>query len=222
VKADHLEQAIETVRGKHVIVSFSGGKDSLVVMDLAVRHAASVHAFFLELLPLTVMDAQLAIAEQRWGIPIRRLPHWLRYEYWKFGAYCFHHSEMAELRLNDLYGVIRKESGAKLIVTGAKASDSLWRRRTGVAKFAGDDLKAPLWHWSKKDVLQYLRAKKIPQPDNDGRNATGIDLSYPSVLWLYDNYPDDFRRLEQLYPFVGAIIKRREWYGYSGGAKEKA
>lgn len=217
MKHQHLEQAIETVRGKDVIVSFSGGKDSLVVMDLAVQHARSVHAFFLELLPLDVMDAQLAESEQRWGVPIRRLPHWLRFENQKTGAYCFHATDAPELRLNDLYAVVRKQTGAKLIVTGAKASDSLWRRRTGVAKFAGDDLKAPLWHWSKKDVLQYLRAKGIPQPEADARhNATGIDLSYPSVLWLYDNYPDDFRKLERFYPFVGAIIKRREWYGYDG------
>jgi hypothetical protein len=61
--------------------------------------------------------------------------------------------------------------------------------------------------------LSYLKINNIPLPDSSGKNATGVDLSTPSILWLHDKYPDDFKKLLQFFPYAGAAVQRREYYG---------
>jgi hypothetical protein len=62
-------------------------------------------------------------------------------------------------------------------------------------------------------VLAYLKINGIPVPDSSGGQATGVDLSTPSILWLYDNHPEDFQKLLQYFPLAEAAIKRRDEYG---------
>lgn len=210
-----FERAVELLNDREVLVSYSGGKDSMILMDIASRCAKKVAAFHMEVVPhLPVMDARLKWAEDKWGIPIARYPHWLRSELFIAGEYCFHKStDVPHITINDIYAVARAESGIQFIVTGAKKGDSLWRRRTGVSKFAKDDLKAPLWDWSTRDVYGYLKSRGIEAPKGDGRNASGIDLSHECILWLYDHHRESYDIYERTFPFIGAVIKLRDWYG---------
>ena len=197
-----------------MLVSFSGGKDSWICLDLAKRVANRVAAFTMELVPgLEIMESKLMAAEARYKLRIRRYPHWLRAKFQHFGVYCFAAPTVQMLDINDIYAVARADAGIRYIVTGAKKGDSLWRRRTGVLKFAGPDLKAPIWDWSTRDVLAYLKMNGIERPDGDGRNASGVDLSIESITYLHDHYHADYKKIEARFPFVGAIIKRRELYG---------
>jgi 3'-phosphoadenosine 5'-phosphosulfate sulfotransferase (PAPS reductase)/FAD synthetase len=76
------------------------------------------------------------------------------------------------------------------------------------------DTVAPICGWNKYDVLAYLKAQQIPIPEAQaGKNTTGIDLSTPSLLWMYDHHRDDFERICEVFPFAGAVVKRREGYG---------
>ena len=61
-------------------------------------------------------------------------------------------------------------------------------------------------------MLAYLQRQGIPIPESDGRNASGVGLSTPFLLWLYDHHPDDFRKLCDFFPYAEAVPKRREWY----------
>jgi hypothetical protein len=75
------------------------------------------------------------------------------------------------------------------------------------------DVVSPLSEWTKLDVLSYLKGRGLPIPDSSGRSATGIDLSTPALLWLHDNFPHDFAKLCEVFPFTEAVVWRREWYG---------
>jgi len=216
MKGAALEHAIRTLEGKDVLVSYSAGKDSMICLDLAKRVGARVEVFFMELVPgLRVIDERLAWAEARWQVKIRRYPHWLRAHFAREGIYCFHPKagDVVQCDIDDIYTIARADAGIGLVVTGAKKGDSLWRRRTGATKFAQDDLKAPLWEWSSRDVIGYLRSRELPVPATDGRSASGIDLTEECITWLHDEHPEDFKRFEAQYPFCGAIVKRVELYG---------
>lgn len=214
MKGTALERAVATFEGKHVLVSYAGGKDSMICLDLAKRCGVRVEAFFLELVPgLEVIDARIAWAEARWGITIRRYPHWLRARYAREGVYRFHAKDAVHVDRDDLYMLARADARIPLIVTGAKKGDSLWRRRTGASTFAGDTLKAPLWDWSKHDVVGYLKTRGLPVPESNGRATSSIDLTEECVTWLYDEHRKDYARLVAHYPFAGALVKRRELFG---------
>lgn len=68
-----------------VLVAFSGGKDSVVTLDVCMRFFAHVEGFFMyQVRGLSFQESILRYYEDKYGIPIHRIPHfelsqWLRY-----------------------------------------------------------------------------------------------------------------------------------------------
>lgn len=202
--------------GGKCIVAFSGGKDSLVVMDLACRIFDQVEGFFMYLIPgLECVEDELAAARQRFNVNIRQYPHWVLQKLIANGAYTsewFGYDSMPKWSLRDIYAFAIRDIGINCIATGAKKADSSWRRRFMNTAFF-DAVINPIANWHKYDVISYLRAHEIPEPPSSGKSATGIDLSIPSLLWLNDNFPRDFARLVKVFPYAQAVIARRDIYG---------
>lgn len=202
--------------GPSVAVGFSGGKDSLVCLDLATRifdHVVAYHMWFIS--GLACVEAELDKARRRWGVQILSYPHWDLAAALRGGVYCVEGEWTEDLprwEMSDIYSMVMSETGAGCVVRGSKLSDSVWRRRT-MATIKRETLIHPLAQWNKRDVLAYLHAQQIPVPSSTGSNATGIDLKRESVLWLHDNHPDDYRRMLEVFPFAEAIVWRREFYG---------
>lgn len=208
--------ALRCQRSDACLVAFSGGKDSLVVMDMCLRAFSSVEAFFMYLVPgLESVEIELERARKRWGIEIRQYPHWLVQKVVKNGVYCASHwrnDSLPDWKLADIYALALLDSEMPQLATGAKSADSGWRRRF-MSTQREDQIFYPIAKWHKYDVLAYLRARGIPLPPSSGHTATGIDLSEKSLLWLHDTFPDDFKRLCEVFPFAEAVVWRRTFYG---------
>jgi len=202
--------------GGKIIIGFSGGKDSLVILDMAVRMFDVVKAYFLYLIPhLECVEVELERARKRWGIEIRQYPHpSMRVEIAN-GIYTsewFGYESLPEWKLKDVYAFAIKDFGINCVATGAKAADSGWRKRfMSTAYF--ESVINPIAKWHKYDVISYLRSHDIPLPPSSGKSATGIGLSTPGLLWLHDTFPQDFKRLLKVFPFAQAVIARRDMYG---------
>jgi hypothetical protein len=98
-------------------------------------------------------------------------------------------------------------------MTGAKKADSLWRRKMLGNWGTQEDILYPLIEWNKVDVLAFMKANDLPIPDSSGKNATGVDLSPPALLWLHDEHPRDFARVCEIFPLAEAIVWQRKFYG---------
>jgi phosphoadenosine phosphosulfate reductase len=203
-------------RADAVCVAYSDGKDSRVVMDLCVRHFQRVEAFFMELIPnLDCVEVALDEARRRWGVHIKKYPHWLARKLMVNGVYTsswFELDQLPEWKLADVYALAMLDTKTDVIATGAKRTDSTWRRRF-MATFRPDSIVNPIAAWHKYDVLAYLRSRGIPEPPSSGHSATGIDLSTPSLLWLHDTFPSDFAKVCRVFPFAEAVVWRRSFYG---------
>jgi phosphoadenosine phosphosulfate reductase len=202
--------------GNAIIVAFSGGKDSLVIMDLACRMFERVEGFFMYLVPgLECVEDAIEAARQRFNVKIRLYPHWILQKLIAQGIYTsewFGYEALPKWSLRDVYAYAIRDIGINCVATGAKATDSAWRRRfMSTAHF--DSVINPIANWHKYDVVSYLRAHGIPEPPSSGKSATGVDLSVPSLLWLNDSYPADFKRLCGVFPFAQAVVARRDFYG---------
>ena len=216
-----LRKAREEDRQDAALVFFSGGKDSLACLDLATRTFPRVVAVHMYLVPgLECVEAVLDEARARWGVEVRQYPHWILPKFIRGAVYCdnwYERDELAQWTLGDVYNLARGESRIMLVVSGAKRADSLWRRRNLKAtenKGSYRDVLYPVIGWSKADVLAYLKARDIPVPERSAKgNATGIDLSTPSLLWLHDNHPRDFAKLCEVFPYAEAVVWRRRFYG---------
>lgn len=194
------------------LVFYSGGKDSLAVMDLcrrAFRAAAGVFMYFVP--GLAVAEERLDYARRRWGVEFLLLPHWMLGRFLKNGVYCPPRPGVKELTLPAVHALARRETGVGLIAHGAKRADGSWRRRQMKAT-ASDDLVSPLAAWNKWDVLSYLKANGIEPPGE----KFDLDLSAKSLLWLHRDHPGDFARVCEVFPYAEAVVWRQRWYGRGG------
>lgn len=204
-------------RSDKCCVFFSGGKDSLVILDYATRFfdRSKIHACFMELVPgLEVLQRPLDEAEARFGVPIKRLPHWLSSRILRTGAYCDKDRSIPEWGLNDVYAAAMEDAGTDCVITGARAADSPTRRRyIGSAKGKQEHIVYPILGWGIYDVKGYLKMRKIPIPETSNANATGVDLSTKSLLWLYENHKEDFDRMAEYFTYIEAVVVRERLYG---------
>lgn len=211
---------LKRMGGKHdaALVAFSGGKDSLVCLDMACKTFKRVVPFFQFLVPgLRCIDEKMTIVKEKYGLDVLYYPHFLLFKALRNRVYCSSSLKTAdrvkEYSLTDVYKTIIHDTGIQLVINGSKESDSLWRRQKYFKFMTFQNVYYPLKKWRKGDILAYLKMNNIPLPSSSGHQSTGVDLSTPSLLWLHDNYPDDFERMERHFPFIGAVVKRREYYG---------
>lgn len=208
-------------RFNSVLVSFSGGKDSLIVLDLCKKHFKKVVCFFMYAIPdLQFINEQLEVSAKKYDVEILQYPHWAMFRWLKDMIYCDQYpfaEDLPEVHLKDIYAQVRSDTGIQLIATGFKKSDSMWRRRTTkrtTKVYSGSAFMTPIIEWNKFEVLAYLRINKIdPPPVMSGRTISGVDLTTPSIPMIHDNYPEDFKKLLKIFPYAEAVVKRREFYG---------
>lgn len=205
------------VADEAVLVAFSGGKDSLVVLDLCSRVFSRVVAFYMYFVPgLSFIEEQLAAASKRWSCEILQYPHRSFIDAIKGGVFCNNYHSFDDLpswKPKDIYNLVSMDTGIKLVCTGAKEAD-FWQRKSMLKKEILPGVH-PLQKWNKFDVMAYLKHHNIPLPECSGRMATGVDLSAPSILWLHDTHRSDFEKLCEWFPYAEAVVKRREFYGIS-------
>ena len=215
---DTLRLLEETAKDKKsVAVAYSDGKDSRVVIDLCLRTFERVEAFYMYMIPdLDFMNKKLAEAEERLGIKIHQLPHEALADSLRRGLYC-NPKDYAEIlpdvKVRDLYNIAKQALDVDIVVTGAKGSDSSWRRRYFHATRTWTDMIYPIKDWNKHDVIGYLNARRIPVPESSGLNASGVSLIPPELLWVYDNHPEDFKKICAFFPYAEAVVWRRVFYG---------
>lgn len=198
------------------LVAFSGGKDSLAVLDLCCRTFKRVVAFHMYFVPgLACVEEQMNYARYRWGVPVLYYPHWVFLKCLRAGVFGNEgeaQQGIPEMKLHDIYTWIMADTGIGVIATGARRADSFWRRRYFYLTRHWGEMLYPLKEWMLSDVLAYNRLHDIPLPDSEGKANTGIDLTANSVLWLHDHHPEDFARLEAWFPYVRAVVYRRQFH----------
>jgi len=200
-----------------ILVSYSGGKDSRVVLDLCTQYFKQVICFFMFFVPDLEYDAtNIKWAQDTYHVQVLQYPHWNFIRCLAEGVYKDENSEWDEvsgLRLRDIYDLVMTEAGCRLIATGQKRADYIGRSAVMHQIKAIGRIVHPLEYWNKQDVLGYLRDNQIGMPDNSNHITTGIDLSTPSLLWLHDEHPNDFIRLLKYFPYAESVVWRREFYG---------
>lgn len=214
-----IGRARETV-GDAVCVAFSGGKDSLVCMDLCTQQFSRVEAFFMYLCRgLRCVEEPLEGYAKRWGVKIHYVPHWDRARLMKYAVASMHvdgAENLPTLKQRDIENYVKQQTGIGLFCYGERASDSFVRRfytrdNDGL-RLRGNPKLYPIWDWLDADVYGYMRARRIPAPGRFGREQrpkmSAMSLRDETVLWLRDHHPEDFRTLCKSFPFLEALLPR--------------
>jgi phosphoadenosine phosphosulfate reductase len=207
-----------------VIVAFSGGKDSVAVLDLCCRHFSRVRVFFLYLVAgLSFQERVLRYYERRFGVEILRLPHFELSAFFRLGYFRAPDDDVLRLTITDIYNYVRAETGIWWIAAGERISDSVWRRAM-IKRSGSIDVERgrvyPLAYWNKKHVESYLRQRKLPHAIESGflkRGSSFGDFSPYSMAMVKAHFPGDYEKIKRWFPFIESAVKKYEIHGTKTG-----
>lgn len=205
-----------------VIVGLSGGKDSLVTLDLCVREfgADRVKAFHMYVVKgLRCVEDGLRRCERRYGVEVLFVPHWRLGLAYKYATYMPHRPRAdgwRDTRLVDVEQVVRAKLGALWIAYGHRMNDSIERvgmlSRNGGLDGPGRRVY-PLRSWNEASVVAYMRARRIQPPPKLTilkRSMTGVNFQEDTLMAIRERYPEDFEKIVEKFPYLPAKLVRHD------------
>lgn len=161
------KEAIERIKlfepkDEKYIIAYSGGKDSVVALDLTRRAGVDFEAFYYlttidppeqVLFVKSTPDVQIIkpkytmfqLIEKKKILPLRRR------------RYCCEYLKEGREAKKNLLG--------RTIITGVRWAESARRSKTGMVRFCRQSKQRiinPIIDWSDKEVWQYIRENKLP------------------------------------------------------------
>ena len=193
------------------VLGFSGGKDSVATLDLCVKHFRHVEGFFMYYVKgLSFQEQICRYYEDRYGLPIHRVPHFELSQFLRYGLYRPTDFSVPVVSVKDVYNYLRLNTDIWWIAAGERIADSVWRR--AIIKSSGtiDEKRGriyPVAEWRKEDVVAYIRQNKLKV----GVESRKLGFSFGSlqareVIPVKRHFPADFARIRAWFPFVEAGI----------------
>ena len=204
-----------------ILVMFSGGKDSVCVLDLCHRYFRRVQPVFMQIGPmLSFHKAMHAWAEDKYGVEILKLPHPGVVDCLRYGVFRnYQDFSIPVITFKDIWNYSRLQTGIWWIAAGEKIADSIVRR--AMIKGDGGCVNAkigrfyPLAEWTIKDVYAYMRQRRLrmtPEYESYGGSYNGSLVPH-SLHWLKRHYPNDYEKMRAWFPFIDVATKRIEFFG---------
>ena len=196
-------------------VAVSFGKDSLATLALCAEMFPRVEAYYLyRVRGLRVVQSWADEVRARHGVTVRMYPHFdltrcYRYAvlqpHWR-GLHTVPRIKMADIEL-----AFRADADVDWIAYGWRRNDS-FSRALIMKQCGGLDVQAhrvfPLRAWRRMEVYQFLMQRQIDTPPMLGRKEQGgLDFVRPALLWLREEYPDDYARWLVDFPFSDVMME---------------
>ena len=210
--------------GDTILLSFSGGKDS-IAMWLAIREHFEIIPYFLYWLPgLSFVDAAIEYYEDYFDTEIIRLPHPLFYNMLRTYAYREPHElaivqamNLPEFDFADVDDIIAAyyELDAPFCAVGMRAADNIDRRnlifQQGSVGVKKRRYYYPIWDWNVSQVSQIIIDNGVKIPIDYkywGRTLAAFDYQY--LRPLKDAFPGDYEKMLEWFPLLEAEFFRYE------------
>lgn len=215
-------ERVSALSHDRVMVGLSGGKDSLVTLDLCCKYISHVEAYYMYLVPgLEAFECHVDAAAKRHGIKVHKVPHFDLARLVRHAVLrpptkgC---NTLRIMQLRDIEFALRDRTGITWMAMGERATDS-FNRRFYTRRNDGIDERVhrtyPIWDWCDRDVYGYLRARGIKPPDNRGYQkarvrVSGFSLSGQCLSWLKVEHPRDYKRVLRVFPYADSEIRKYE------------
>ena len=215
-----LLDVIETARvmTDRVLVAYSGGKDSVVTLDLCCKHFPHVAAFHMHYAPdLSFQERNLRWAEKHYGIEIMRIPHFEVSDLLRDGVYHAEDASVRRVSIAEVYAYAREQTDTFWIAAGERIADSIVRRAMIVKDGTVNANRGrifPVAHWTKAHITAYIRRNNLRVSEEAailGHSFRGLE--HKDLAIIKQSYPEDYRRIVAMYPLVEAGVKWQEFYG---------
>lgn len=203
-----------------VIIAFSGGKDSMIVLDLAsqrgYRRLMAYHRYFLPDLEYT--KSVVAFAKERYGIDVFTFQDPTTIDFIKRGTFCTARPGLTLWTMNDIEDYVRMKTGIEWVGVGYRCQESLERNAMLKRDWPyGINLQrrmfAPIRDWGPRHVKAYFAWRRLPLPPSaqqvwNGRSGFGLKPDH--MAWARRYWPKDYERILTVFPGAAHQADRAE------------
>lgn len=187
------------------------GKDSIVLLDLIYpkfKRIVCVFMYFVK--DLEHINRWIGWVKSKYPkIEFIQVPHWNLSYILRAGLYCVPNPKIKLLKLADIVQAMKLKHNIEYAFLGMKKADGMNRRLmlNQYNNHENDGLVYPLAEWTQKDILAYMRQRRLPQPVRYSLKASsGIGFNLDCFLWLRDNFPEDLQRIYNAFPLSERIL----------------
>lgn len=202
-----------------LLIGLSGGKDSSCLCELIkMAGITNVSYFNMEFLPeLQIQKDLLEYCCHRFNIPYEQIIKVPSEHFIKSVRGCWFTwydkeagKKFPNVSRTDIFHKVAKEYKGTVVV-GTKKADSMIMQQMinenhGICLY-------PMADWKLRDVLLFMKIRDIRISDMTKKGCRGVSISDDNDLFfIYENYPEDFERIEQIFPFVRAQILKYKYF----------
>jgi sulfate adenylyltransferase subunit 2 len=201
-------------KSDRTILFFSCGKDSITLLDFMSPYFNEIVCVFMYFVKdLEHVDKYLRWAQTKYkNVKIIQIPHWNLTYILRSGIYCVPNPKIKLLKLRDVDNAIRLQTGIEYSFFGMKKADSM-NRRLMLNTYESDNYISntnrvyPLAEMTNKEVIFYLKQRKLPEPVRYSKNASGgVGFNLDCYLWMRKNYPQDLEKILRAFPMSEKIL----------------
>ncbi len=212
----HTKEVISRVRQQSgsALLFYSGGKDSIVLLDLLSKAFEKVYAVQMYFVPgLRHIEKYLTWSRLKYkNVEIITTPHWQLSYILKSGMYCSPKPDTRLISFSDVDKEMRLRTGCDFSFFGMKQADGLNRRlmlRTFELEAISKQGKVyPLSRWKDADCHAYIRMNKLIKPVSYGQQKRSFGMGFDLDVFLYleKHYPEDLQKVFEYFPLSQSIL----------------
>lgn len=198
-----------------VLVGFSGGKESIVVLDICFRYFKRVQPYFQYAVPgLSFNEKLLDWYENKYKTEIIRVPIESCGAMFRYGIYTAPDPEFPVVSETDVWNYLRHETGIWWVAGGERINDSIMRRAR-IKHSSTIDIKSgrlfPVAMWKTREIYDYIKFKNLylPKEQKELKHSLRI-FKAMDLMYIQEKLPNDYEKILSVYPLAGAITKRAE------------
>lgn len=195
------------------IVMCSLGKDSLVTLDLVYPHFERVACVFMYFVKdLDHINGWIRWVKKKYPkVEFMQVPHWNLTYILRGGLYCVPNPKVKLWNLSKTIEALRLKTNCYYVFLGMKKADGMNRnlmlKGYEANGYENKGLVYPLASWTQKDVLAYMKQKRLPQPVRYSSKAGGgVGFSKETFTWLEKHYPQDLEKIYKVFPMSERIL----------------
>ena len=205
------EKVFKSLNGEPFILAFSGGKDSIVMLDIAmksgVKNIIPIHFYYAENIPSR--QKLIRYYEEKYKIKINQEISWYGQTI-KMGV---------KVNQKKIYDKARMKYNVTYIAEGIKKTDSIIRCALIKKSVEGINRKMmtvyPLHRWYDKAVEAYIKQNKLYLPPEYQANVKHdlSNINIDCLDWVKKNLPEDYKVIIAQYPKLKEKEIQRSFYG---------
>ena len=195
------------------IVMCSLGKDSLVTLDLVYSRFERVVCVFMYFVKdLDHINGRIRWVKKKYPkVEFMQVPHWNLTYILRGGLYCVPNPKVKLWNLSKTIEALRLKTNCYYVFLGMKKADGMNRNLMLKGHesngYENKGLVYPLASWTQKDVLAYMKQKRLPQPVRYSSKAGGgVGFSKETFTWLEKHYPQDLEKIYKVFPMSERIL----------------